>query len=124
MLSFLFRCIRRYPLQIGLLLFNTGILAWLQNTGHQIATLTGVNLTNVVPKLPLWLQPFISNNLEQFGQSLSNYAWGWFGISLILTLIIKFVKGILKWFIFLFIVGVGGYLVLQNQDLLNLLLRN
>jgi hypothetical protein len=50
---------------------------------------------------------------------LNSSAWGWLIVSMILLVIIRFVKGLIKFMIMVIIIVGGLYLLWQNKELLN-----
>ena len=113
------RLIRKYPEQAFLFLFNTGIFTYLQVLNRQLAEITGFSGIDLSAYLPEWLSHFIGSSLEQVSSFMSQSTWSWLIISFILALLIRFVKGIIKFILFLLIVGGGLYLVWQNQEILH-----
>ncbi|MFX3975083.1 hypothetical protein ACJBXO_11700, partial [Streptococcus suis] len=57
-------------------------------------------------------------SLESMQTLLNSSAWGWLIVSMILMLVIRFVKGVIKFVIMLIIIGGGLYLLWQNKELL------
>lgn len=102
MLRTLKRFIKRHPLESFLFLFNTGIFAKLQQIIHPLSQLPVIenSVTNVSNLIPM------------------DYSsvWIWFILSLVMTSIIRFIKGVIKVIIISFIILTGLYLVWQYQD--------
>ena len=113
--------IRRYPEQAVLFLFNTGVFAWLQVTGFAIATklgFTAVNSEILLNRVPSWLQFFASDSLDKLQNFFGSSAIVWLVISMILAIVIRFIKGLVKFIIFSLIIIIGILLILQNQHVL------
>lgn len=113
------RLLKKYPLQTFLLLFNTGVFGYLKTISYQVSTITGLPENNISSYLPGWLTQFVGNNLNELSNFMNSSAWSWLIVSVVLTLIIRFVKGIIKLFILVIVLGVGMYLIWQNQELLS-----
>lgn len=114
----MFRLMKKYPEQAVLLLFNAGVFGYLQNLNHQVANLTGFSATDLSAHLPDWLINLVGNSYEQVSAFMASSAWSWLVISVILTLLIRFVKGVIKFVLFLLILAGGFYLIWQNQELI------
>ncbi|MFC3932950.1 hypothetical protein ACVR0S_04080 [Streptococcus dentapri] len=107
--------VRHYPEQAFLVLFNTGVFAWLSTTGSAITSrLNWDNLT----VLPAWLLDFANNSLEKIQGLFGHSAWTWLIISMLLTLFLRFIRGVIKLILFLLILGIGLYLIYRHQSVL------
>ncbi|MBM7641723.1 hypothetical protein [Streptococcus loxodontisalivarius] len=122
MLRSLKRWAKRYPEQAFLFIFNTGIFAWLQTTGLLIADRVGIHLQTVQNLIPEWLRVMIGNSVQSLQSYFGNSAISWLVMSMILTILIRFITGILKTILLIAIVLIGLYLVYKNYDILTQLL--
>ena len=114
--------IKRYPQQTFLILFNTGVFAWLQTTGLAIAAKLGfssISSTVLLSHVPSWLRLLTGDSLEKLQTFFGSSALIWFTVSMILTIVIRFIKGVLKFIIFTVIIIIGILLVLQNHSILS-----
>ncbi|HFI0932944.1 TPA: hypothetical protein ACGO1A_000224 [Streptococcus suis] len=109
--------IKRYPEQAFLLLYNAGIFVWLQSTSSAIVRQLGLT-TDWLEKIPVPLRAMAGSSLTGMDNLLNSSAWGWLFVSMILMLIVRFVKGLIKFLILLIIIGGGLYLVWQHWELL------
>ena len=82
------RLARRYPMQTFLFLFNAGVFTWLQTTGTMIAHRLGLS------------------------------GWTWLIISMLLTWLVTFLRGLMRAVIFILLIGVGLWLVYRHFELL------
>ncbi|KXT77850.1 hypothetical protein [Streptococcus sp. DD13] len=111
------RLIKTYPQQAFLLAFNTGVFAWLQVTGQAILNQFGWSQT-LMTNSPDWLKSLAGGSLDRLHNFISSGPTAWFLASLALTLIFHFLKGLIKWILFVFIIVVGLYLISQYQGTL------
>ncbi|KXT77006.1 hypothetical protein [Streptococcus sp. DD12] len=112
-----FHLIKTYPQQAFLLVFNTGVFAWLQLAGQAILNQFGWS-QSLMANSPDWLQGLAGGSLDRLHGLISSGPIAWLVASLILTLIIRFVKGLIKWTLFILIILVGLYLIGQYQGAL------
>ena len=80
MLKTIFNFVRRFPEQVFLFLFNSGIFAWLWKSGSDIANQLGVTAAWET-HVPAPLQAFFGENVEAvqgFFPTFSHYVVGWF----------------------------------------------
>ena len=119
MLKSIFNIIRRFPEQVFLFLFNSGIFAWLWKSGSDIANQLGVTAAweNHVPAP---IQDFFGENVEIVQGFFQHSAIMWLIGSMIILWIVRFVKGMIKFVIFAVLILLGIYLILQNQSILKL----
>ncbi|BCP62176.1 hypothetical protein HO404_00870 [Streptococcus suis] len=110
--------LKRYPEQALLFLYNAGIFAWLKTSGQSIMNQLGVS-SDWVEKIPAPVRDLAGNSLAGMESLLNSSAWGWLIVSMILLVIIRFVKGLIKFMIMVIIIGGGLYLLWQNKELLN-----
>lgn len=118
MLKSIFNIIRRFPEQVFLFLFNSGIFAWLWKSGSDIANQLGMTAAweNHVPAS---IQVFFGQNIETVQGFFQHSAIMWLIGSMIILWIVRFVKGMIKFVIFAVLILLGIYLILQNQSILN-----
>ncbi|MGT2929880.1 hypothetical protein ACVR1G_06555 [Streptococcus dentasini] len=117
MFSFVKNWVHRYPEQAFLVIFNTGIFAWLHTTGSAIANQLGL-AWDKTSQLPTWLTNLTHNSLASLQNFFGHTAWTWLIISMLLTVILRFIRGLFKLILFVFIVGAGLYLVYRHQTIL------
>ena len=115
------RLIKDNPLQAGLFLFNTGIFAWLQTTSSAILAQLGLKepLTQYIPESILALT---GDSVAAIQAYVGNAAWAWLIFSMIVLVIIHFIKGVLKFLFVLALVLIGLYLLYQNQEMIRSLM--
>ena len=118
MLHSIFKIIRRFPEQVFLFLFNSGIFAWLWKSGSDIANQLGVTAA-WESHVPAPIQAFFGENVETVQGFFQHSAIMWLIGSMIILWIVRFVKGIIKFVIFAVLILLGIYLILQNQSILN-----
>lgn len=70
-------------------------------------------------KIPAPVRDLAGNSLAGMESLLNSSAWGWLIVSMILLVIIRFVKGLIKFMIMVIIIVGGLYLLWQNKELLN-----
>ncbi|HFR3798133.1 TPA: hypothetical protein ACHVHO_002144 [Streptococcus suis] len=122
MLRSLISMIKRYPVQALLFIYNAGIFAWLQTTSHTIMEQIGLD-DSWADKIPAPLKALTGASMSAMQELLSSSAWGWLIVSMILMLIIRFVKGVIKFVLTVVIILGGLYLFWQNMELINGLLK-
>ena len=117
MLKSIFNIIRRLPEQVFLFLFNSGIFAWLWKSGSDIANQLGMTAAweNHVPAP---IQVFFGQNIEAVQGFFQHSAIMWLIGSIIILWIVRFIKGMIKLSLFVLIILLGIYLVMQNQEVL------
>lgn len=122
MLHRLLHIIRYYPEQAFLFVFNAGVFAWLQTTGRHIANQIG--LTAAWERyVPAVVKDMIGDSAPAVQAFFSNSAVTWLIGSMIILLVIRFVKGILKLLLMGSLVVLGGYLIYRYQTTLQNLLH-
>lgn len=120
------KIIKMYPEQALLFLFNTGVFAWLQTTGNFIAAKLGfksIQTEVLLSYIPAWLRVLAGDSLEKLQSFFGSYALAWLAISMILAIVIRFIKGIVKFVIFVAIILIGALLIWQNQSILKNLMQ-
>ena len=118
MLKSIFNIIRRFPEQVFLFLFNSGIFAWLWKSGSDIANQLGMTAA-WESHVPALIQAFFGENVETVQGFFQHSAIMWLIGSMIILWIVRFVKGMIKFVIFAVLILLGIYLILQNQSILN-----
>ncbi len=121
MLRSLISTIKRYPEQALLFIYNAGIFTWLQTTSHTIMEQIGLD-SSWADKIPAPLKALTGASIGAMQELLSSSAWGWLIVSMILMVIVHFVKGMIKFILTLAIILGGLYLFWQNKELINGLL--
>lgn len=106
------RYAKRYPEQVFLLFFNTGIFTWLKVTSNNI--LEHLNIS-VGEEIPTFIRVLFGDNLTSLQNLVQNSPFAWLITSMILMSIIRFVEGLVKFIIFALIIGGGVYLLMKNQ---------
>ena len=117
MLKSIFNIIRRFPEQVFLFLFNSGIFAWLWKSGSDIANQLGVTAAWKT-HVPAPIQAFFGENVETVQGFFQHSAIMWLIGSMIILWIVRCVKGMIKLSLFVLIALLGIYLVMQNQEVL------
>lgn len=113
----IFRFIMGNPLSVSLFLFNTGIFAWLQTTSTTI--LTNLNLQeNLTQYIPAPILVFTGNSLSAVQAFVGNTAWAWLIFSMMILIVINFIKGLIKFIFVTVVLVVGLYLIWQNQEMI------
>lgn len=107
--------LKRYPEQMILILFNTGVFAWLKTTSSQILSHFNIDLGN---QIPTFLRILIGDNVTSLQNIISQSPFIWLIISMVLMGILRFVGGLVKFLIFAAVIGLGVYLVMKNQEML------
>ena len=117
MFKTIFYFIRRFPEQVFLFVFNSGVFAWLWKSGTDIANQIGITEAwqNHVPAP---IQAFFGENSQAIQGFFNNSAVMWLVGSMIILLVIRFVKGVIKFVLFALIIILGIYLIMQNQEIL------
>ncbi|MGT2802025.1 hypothetical protein [Streptococcus henryi] len=126
MMKTLGKIIKKYPEQALLFLFNTGVFAWLQTTGSFIAAKLGfksIQTEVLLSYIPAWLRVLAGDSLEKLQSFFGSYALAWLAISMILAIVIRFIKGVVKFVIFVAIILIGALLIWQNQSILKNLMQ-
>lgn len=113
--------IKQYPLQAFLFLYNVGIFAWLKTSSQSIMSKIGLS-ADWIDKIPTPIRDLAGSSLIGLETLLNSSAWGWLIVSMLLLLVIRFVKGLIKCIIMLLIVFGGLYLLWQNKEILSGLL--
>ncbi|HFU4216891.1 TPA: hypothetical protein ACGO8M_000265 [Streptococcus suis] len=122
MLRTIVNAAKRYPEQALLFIFNAGIFAWLQSTSRSIMEQIGID-SSWFDKIPEPIKAWTGASLESMQTLLNSSAWGWLIVSMILMMVIRFVKGLIKFVIMLIIIGGGLYLLWQNKELIQSLVQ-
>lgn len=110
--------IKRYPEQVLLFVYNAGIFTWLKISGQSIIDQLGVS-ADWLEKIPSPIRFLAGSSLTGMESLLHSSAWGWLIVSMILLVLIRFVKGVIKFILMLIIIGGGLYLLWQNKELLS-----
>ena len=118
MLKNIFKVIRYFPEQVFLFLFNSSIFAWLWKSGSDIANRIGVTAA-WREHIPAPIQSFFGENSQAVQGFFNHSAVMWLIGSMMILWVIRFVKGIIKFVLFILIVLLGIYLVMQNQEILH-----
>ena len=117
----MFRLIKEHPLQAGLFLFNTGIFAWLQTTSSALLAQLGLKepLSQYIPAPILALT---GDSVAAIQAYVGNAGWAWLIFSMIVLVIIHFIKGVLKFLFVAALIAIGLYLLFQNQEMIRSLI--
>lgn len=102
------------------------MFAWLQTTGLAIATKLGfdsIQAESLLAYIPDWLRFLLGDSLERLQSFFGSYAIAWLVVSMVLAILIRFIKGLVKLIIFLAIIVIGIYLIWQNQAILRNLMQ-
>lgn len=118
----LFRMIKKFPEQFFLFLFNAGVFTWLRINSQIILDNIGIGSSNVLKQLPDFIFAFTGDSLENLKVLVQGSPWIWLFISMGVLILIRFVKGLVKFVLFVTIILIGLYLLIKNQALVNLLL--
>lgn len=105
-----------YPQQVVLLLINSSIFTWLQLNLVRLSQKTGLAETYAT-YAPGWLKSLTANSWENFQTFLNTSSWAWLVATLILVFLWRFISKVLRLILLLLLIGVGLYLVWQNQAL-------
>lgn len=122
MLRRITHAIRYYPEQAFLLVFNTGIFAWLQATGMRISNQIGLTAA-WEQYVPAVVKDFVGDNAPAVQSFFSHGAVTWLIGSMIILAVIRFVKGLVKLALMAIIVLLGIYLVYRYQETLQGFMR-
>lgn len=114
MLHKIMRAIRYYPEQAFLLVFNTGVFAWLQATGMSIANQIGLTAA-WEQYVPAVVKDFVGDNAPAVQAFFSHGAVTWLIGSMIILAVIRFVKGLVKVALMALVILLGIYLVYRYQ---------
>lgn len=114
MLGKILHAIRYYPEQALLLVFNTGVFAWLQATGTSIANQIGLTSAwnQYVPDV---VKNFVGDSAPAVQAFFSHSAVTWLIGSMIILAAIRFVKGLIKFALVALLLIVGIYLIYRYQ---------
>lgn len=114
MLHRIFQAIRYYPEQAFLFVFNTGIFAWLQATGSNIAN--QIDLTSAWNQyVPDVVKDFVGDSAPAVQAFFSNSAVTWLIGSMIILWALRFVRGLIKLALMALVIFLGIYLVYRYQ---------
>ncbi|MGT2771436.1 hypothetical protein [Streptococcus marimammalium] len=116
----LFKIFKKFPEQVFLFLFNTGVFSWLKISSQSILENLGIESPTIMSKLPKFIRTFTGDDLENFKAFIQGSPWIWLFVSMGILIIIRFVKGLIKFFLFIAIILIGIYFLIKNQDLINL----
>ena len=85
--------IRTFPEQVALFVFNSGIFLWISQKGQVISHELGIQQAweNYAPE---GVRPFFGDNKEAVQAFFSHSAITWLIGSMIILLVIRFVKGV------------------------------
>ncbi|MDO4667323.1 MAG: hypothetical protein Q4A90_05745 [Streptococcus sp.] len=122
MIKTIFRLIRYFPEQVFLFVFNSGVFAWLWTSGNEIANQIGITET-WQKYIPAPIQQFFGDNSQAIQSFFNHSAIMWLIGSMIILIVIRLVKGLVKLALFIIILFIGIYLVLQNQEILSAFLH-
>lgn len=108
--------IRTFPEQVALFVFNSGIFLWISQKGQAISHELGIQQAweNYTPE---GVRQFFGNNREAVQAFFSHSAITWLIGSMIILLVIRFVKGVIKWGLFLLVIGIGLFLAYQYSQI-------
>lgn len=113
--------IRRYP-ELGLLFaYNSGMFVWLQTSGQQILDKV-LQEPSWMTTLPQPIQAFVQDNTDSLAGLLTGASWSWLVVSMACLLLLRVLKGIVKWTLMALLVGGGFYLYWKYKSLLSGLL--
>ena len=115
------RLIKDNPLQVGLFLFNTGIFAWLQATSSVILSQLGLKET-LTQYIPAPILALTGDSVAAIQAYVGNAGWAWLIFSMIVLVIIHFIKGVLKFLFVAALIAIGLYLLFQNQEMIRSLI--
>lgn len=122
MIKTIFHLIRYFPEQVFLFVFNSGVFAWLWTSGNEIAN--QIDITETWQKyIPAPIQQFFGDNSQAIQSFFNHSAIMWLIGSMIILIVIRLVKGLVKLALFIIILFIGIYLVLQNQEILSAFLH-
>lgn len=112
-----------YPLESILTVFNLSIFSLTKVIGNYITKHLGDHLTQIYNLLPAWIThlPILDSfSPEQFINLLNVAPVRWLIVSIILTGIIHFIKGIFRVLLTLIILFVGSLLLIQYLQTIGL----
>ncbi len=109
---------RRYPMQTFLFLFNAGVFTWLQTTGTMIAHRLGLSGDGIWLYIPDWLKIVTRHSMESIQTLYGTSGWTWLIISMLLTWLVTFLRGLMRAVILILIVSLGLWLVYRHFELL------
>lgn len=118
-MRFLRRFIRRYPMQSFLILFNTGVFAWIQTTGHLIAERLGLSGDAVWTYIPDWLKTLSQHSLTSLQDLYGSAGVGWLVVSMFVTWALTFLRGLFRMLLMILVIGVGLWLIYRYSNLLS-----
>ena len=113
MLRFIKRFVRRNPLQSFLILFNTGVFAWLQTTGIMIANRIGFSGDMVSLTVPDWIKALGHQSLESVQNFYGSSGWAWLITSMLLTCLLSFLRGVFKMILSILLIVLGLWLIFR-----------
>ncbi|MBJ8325411.1 hypothetical protein [Streptococcus pacificus] len=114
------RLIKKFPEQVFLFLFNAGVFTWLKMGSQTILNNLGVDSANLMAKVPDSIRTLTGGSLENLKTLVESSPWIWLVISMGVLIVIRFVKGLIKFLLFTAIILIGLYLLFKNQDFVNL----
>ena len=116
MVSFFRRFIRHYPMQSFLILFNTGVFAWLQTLGQAISQRFGVSGEAIWSSVPDWLRSLSQYSVNGVQRFFNSAGFGWLVVSMLLTLLMTFLRGLLRMILLIVLIFVGLWLIYRYYD--------
>lgn len=122
MSRYLIRWMKRHPFEAFLYLFNTGIFAWLMVTTRLILSHLGLHSLPVLEQLPSWILFMGNHSLAPIRGLVGQLSWLWLAISFMLTLLVAFLKGVVRRILGMIILALGLYLLFKHWELLQWLL--
>ncbi|MGV3322266.1 hypothetical protein [Streptococcus hyovaginalis] len=122
MSRYLKRWMKRHPFEAFLYLFNTGIFAWLMVTTRLILSRLGLHGLPVLEQLPSWILSMGNHSLAPIRGLVGQLPWLWLVISFMLTLLVTFLKGVVRRILGMIILALGLYLLFKHWELLQWLL--
>lgn len=117
MLNKLMRAVRYYPEQVGLLVFNTGVFAFLWETGRQISDQIGLSAV-WKEYIPSPIKALVGEHAANVQGFFSHSAVTWLVGSMVLLAVIRLVKGLLKLVLIGFVLFLGIYLIYRYKETL------
>lgn len=108
------RYIRNHPMQVFLFTYNAGVFSYLKTTAFQISNQLPFQdnefISNVsgLFNVPVIGQYLTSDNISSF---LQNSPYRWLAISILMSILYSFVKGVFKVVLSFIIIVVGVFLV-------------
>ncbi|MFV8063608.1 hypothetical protein ACEF00_09410 [Streptococcus hyovaginalis] len=122
MSRYLKRWMKRHPFETFLYLFNTGIFAWLMITTRLILSRLGLHSLPVLEQLPSLILSMGNHSLAPIRGLVGQLPWLWLAISFMLTLLVTFLKGVVRRILGMIILALGLYLLFKHWELLQWLL--